>query len=80
MHTDPLIPLDMLATGEWGEVVEIHGDTEWVARMGELGLQSGNRLQIVQSGCPCLIRVANSRLCVRGEHAMQIFVRPVSCV
>jgi Fe2+ transport system protein FeoA len=31
-------------------------------------------VQVVQGGSPCLIKVNGSRLCLRGEQAMQILV------
>jgi Fe2+ transport system protein FeoA len=46
--------------------------------MAEMGVRTGCRLQMVQAGCPCLLQVGNCRLCLRGECAMQIMVRPVT--
>jgi Fe2+ transport system protein FeoA len=47
--------------------------------MAELGVRSGCRLQMLQGGSPCLLRVEGCRLSLRGEASMQIFVRPVAC-
>jgi Fe2+ transport system protein FeoA len=71
------MPLELLTAGDWADVAEIHGDVSWVGRMAELGLHKGTRLRILQGGSPCLVQVNGSRLCLRGEQAMQILVRPV---
>lgn len=72
-----LLPLDMMRAGEIGEVAEVAGDPAWVGRLAELGLREGARLCIVQSGTPCLLQIANGRLCLRGSECSQILVRPV---
>ena len=38
----------------------------------------GSRIQLLQSGSPCLLQVDGCRLSLRGELAMQILVRPVA--
>lgn len=72
-----LLPLDMLATGEWGEIAEIGGEPGWVGRLAELGLREGCKIRVLQAGSPCLLQVADCRLCVRGCECSQILVRPV---
>ena len=73
-----LMPLDMLAVGEYAEVAEVCGEASTVGRLAELGLRQGCRLQILQTGAPCLLQVDNCRLCIRGTDVTQVFVRPVS--
>lgn len=73
---EPLLPLDVLAAGEWAEVAELHGEPDWVQRMAELGLHAGSRLQMLRSGSPCLLLIGNTRLSLRGDWTMQILVRP----
>ena len=72
-----LIPLDMLRPGEWAEVAAVTGDAAWVHRLAELGLREGCRLQVVQSGSPCLLQVSNCKLCLRGCESSRILVSPV---
>ncbi len=72
-----LLPLEMLGAGEWAEVHEVHGEPSLVGRMAELGLRSGCRLKMLRSGSPCLLDVGGARLCLRGDCAMRILVRPV---
>jgi ferrous iron transport protein A len=74
----PLLPLELLQAGEAADVAEVHGEPAWVGRMAELGLRAGSRVQVLQPGSPCLLQVNGTRLCLRGEQAMQILVRPVA--
>ena len=78
MHADVLMPLELLGSGEWGDVAEVSGEPHWVGRMAELGVRSGSRLQVLQPGTPCLLMVGGARLSVRADLAMRILVRPVS--
>ncbi|HMC64915.1 MAG TPA: FeoA family protein [Gemmataceae bacterium] len=73
-----LLPLEVLRPGEWADVAEVHGEPNWISRMAELGLRTGSRLQVLQSGSPCLLRIDGSRLSLRSDLAMQIWVRPVA--
>lgn len=75
-----LVPLDMLSAGEWADVAEVQGDDSWVGRLAELGLRQGCRLQMIQTGSPCLLQVANCKLCLRSSDCTQILVRPVAAV
>ena len=72
-----LLPLEMLGLGECAVVEDVQGEPCWVGRMAELGLRHGCRLQVLQPGSPCMLQVGGCRLCLRGEDAMRIFVRPV---
>ncbi|OWK39146.1 FeoA family protein [Fimbriiglobus ruber] len=72
-----LLPLDMLKAGEHADVAEVTGDPGWVVRLAELGIREGCRLQVLQAGSPCLLQVANCKLCLRGSDCSQILVSPV---
>jgi ferrous iron transport protein A len=78
VNADALLPLDLLQPGEWAEVAEVSGEPGWVCRLAEFGLRPGCRLQMLQGGCPCLLRVGGCRLSLRGECETQILVRPVA--
>ena len=78
MTQHSLLPLDMLRPGEWADVADVGGDPAWVCRMAELGLQAGCRLQMVQDGTPCMLRIEGCKLCLRGCDSSQILVRPVA--
>jgi ferrous iron transport protein A len=73
-----LMPLDLLRAGEWGEVADVTGDPAWVGRLAELGLRQGSRLCVLRPGSPCLLQVADCRLCLRGSECSQILVQPVA--
>jgi ferrous iron transport protein A len=74
---DVLLPVELLSSGEWADVAEVTGEPTWVGRMAELGVRIGSRLQVLQPGSPCLLRIGGSRLSLRGDLAMRILVRPV---
>jgi Fe2+ transport system protein FeoA len=77
VNQDVLLPVELLGGGEWADVAEVSGEPTWVGRMAELGVRIGCRLQMLQPGSPCLLQVDGCRLCLRGDCAMQILVRPV---
>jgi Fe2+ transport system protein FeoA len=68
----------MLRAGEWADVANVAGDPGWVGRMAELGLREGCRIQMLQSGTPCMLQVAGCKLCLRGDDTSQILVRPLA--
>ena len=74
-----LLPLEMLDRDAWADVADVGGEPCWVNRLAELGLRIGCRLRVLQPGSPCLLQVGDCRLCVRGEMAAQILVRPLVC-
>jgi ferrous iron transport protein A len=74
----PLMPLDMLCSGEWGDVAEISGELTWVSRMAELGIRVGSRVRVVQPGSPCILQVGQARLSLRGDWTFRVLVKPVN--
>ena len=75
---ETLLPLEYLRPGEWADVAEVTGEPGWVGRLAELGLRTGCRLLLLQSGRPCLLQIGGSRLSLRGEEGTRILVRPVT--
>jgi Fe2+ transport system protein FeoA len=75
-----LVPLETLPAGEWADIEDVSGEPGWVGRMAELGVRTGCRLRVLQPGSPCLLQVGGCRLCLRGEEATHILVRPVAPV
>lgn len=73
-----MLPLDLMRSGEWGEVTYVSGEPGWVGRLAELGIRPGCRLQVVQAGSPCLLNIAGCRLCLRPNESACIFVNPLS--
>ena len=77
MHPHSLIPLELVANGEWAQVEDIAGEPSWVSRMAELGVRVGSRLQVLRQGKPCLLRIGSCRLSFRDESGVHILVRPL---
>jgi ferrous iron transport protein A len=73
-----LLPLELLAPGEWADIADVSGEATWVGRLAEMGVRIGCRLRLVQQGNPCLFQVDGARLSLRSEQALQILVRPVT--
>jgi Fe2+ transport system protein FeoA len=74
-----LIPLAKLPPRRCAEVYEVSGPAELVRHLAELGIYSGAQLQMVRPGKACILRVAGSRLCVRGDELLQVLVVPLPC-
>jgi ferrous iron transport protein A len=75
---DLILPLECLRPGEWAEICDVTGEPGWVCRLAELGIRVGSHVQMLRGGSPCLVQIGGGRLSLRGEHAMQVLVRPTS--
>lgn len=75
---EPLLPLEFVRCGDWAEVGDVGGDAAWVARLAELGIRPGSRVQVLRGGSPCLLQVGGTRLSLRGDEAMQVLVRTIA--
>ena len=70
-----LIPLNLLAPGQSAHVGTITGRPDQVHRLEELGLRGGATIEMVQSGSPCIIRLAGQQLCFRADELLRVLVR-----
>ena len=70
-----LIPLSSLTAGECAHIDQITGRPDEVHRLEELGLRSGAMIEMVQSGSPCIIRLAGHKLCFRADELLSVLVR-----
>lgn len=70
-----LIPLCLLTSGASAEVGQLIGHPHEIHRLEELGLRHGTKVEMVRSGSPCIIRLAESKLCFRPNEAMGVLVR-----
>jgi Fe2+ transport system protein FeoA len=70
-----LIPLNLLPPGAFARVDQVVGQAEHVHRMHELGLRDGAAIEMVQSGSPCIIRLAGTKLCFRADELLSVLVR-----
>lgn len=70
-----LIPLSSLTAGECAHIDQITGRRDEVHRLEELGLRGGAMIEMVQSGSPCIIRLAGQKLCFRADELLSVLVR-----
>jgi Fe2+ transport system protein FeoA len=71
------ISLHSLARGQFGTINRLDGSLDQVHRAEELGLRSGARVEMVQPGSPCIVRINETqKFCVRRSEAFGIFVLP----
>jgi Fe2+ transport system protein FeoA len=70
------IPLNLLSPGSTAYVSDCVGSSEAVHRLHELGLRGGAKIEMLQAGSPCIIRLAGNKLCFRCDELMSVFVRP----
>lgn len=71
-----LIPLHLLPTGGRARINEILGAADEVQRLREIGLRNGADIEMVQTGCPCIIRLGEQRLCFRSADRVCVLVHP----
>jgi Fe2+ transport system protein FeoA len=72
---DDLIPLNLLAAGDSALVDRVLGRPDEVHRLEELGLRGGAAIEMLQSGSPCIIRLAGQKLCFRADELLSVLVR-----
>lgn len=70
-----LIPLSQVAVGRRGEIGAVMGLPDSVHRLEELGLRVGVRVEMIQTGVPCIIKLAEQRLIFRGDELFSVLVR-----
>jgi Fe2+ transport system protein FeoA len=70
-----LLPLPHLQARETAEIRVLAGPDSLNARLRDLGLVPGHRVQVVRSGSPCILLVNDdTRLCLRAAEAESILV------
>jgi Fe2+ transport system protein FeoA len=70
-----LIPLNLLRPGQPAHVGHVTGRPDEIHRLHELGLRDGTPIEVVQSGSPCIIRLAGQKLCFRADELLRVLVR-----
>ncbi len=71
-----LIPVGRLAPGQSARVGRLAGRAEDVHRLEEFGLRRGTLVQMFRPGNPCILRLAGSKICLRLDEKLQVFVVP----
>ena len=66
------LPLELLATGEQGTVVD--GDPNLVIRLEEIGLHSGVVVRMIQPGSPCILEINHQRYSFRFDESIHVLV------
>ena len=74
LMTHDLIPLSQLRSGQTGRIGAVVGKPDDVHRLEELGLRGGAAVEMVQSGSPCIVRLAGHKLCFRADELIRILV------
>lgn len=69
-----LIPMDLMAAGETGRVVQVDGSPDVVHRLAEMGLREQAHVLMIQPGSPCIVAVGDHRLSLRTADEAEIFV------
>ena len=70
-----LIPLQLLAAGQAAHVDQLVGAPGDVQRLQEMGLRQGARIEMLQPGSPCIVRLEGSKLCLRDANLFQVLVQ-----
>jgi Fe2+ transport system protein FeoA len=60
-----VVDLSRLPAGKSGEIVEVTGNPSGVARLRELGFQSGRTIEMIRPGATCIVRLDQCKLCLR---------------
>lgn len=69
-----ILPLELLSSGEEGEVLTVDGHRELITRLAEIGLREGAHVRMVRPGSPCIIALGNHRLSFRADDAASVLV------
>lgn len=70
-----IIPLKFLQPGSKAAIDLISGQPNEVQRMEELGLRAGSEIEVLQQGCPCIVRCRGAKYCLRGNDCNCVWVR-----
>ncbi|WP_397571741.1 ferrous iron transport protein A [Schlesneria sp. T3-172] len=68
------LPIEAMAAGERGVVVEIDGTPELVVRLAEMGLHTGTRIRLIRPGAPCILEIEQQRFSFRFDDLVTVLV------
>lgn len=69
-----VIPFELLAENQCGQIVEIIGPSIWQQRLEELGLRTGKEIRLVRRGEPCIVGIDDQRISLRIQSDTMILV------
>lgn len=70
-----LIPLTQVRSGCRASIEELSGTHADIQRMEELGLRRGHEIEVIQGGCPCIVRCRGAKYCLRGNDCTCVWVQ-----
>jgi Fe2+ transport system protein FeoA len=70
------ISLSELKPGVKAGIVCMQCGEEVSQRLQELGFVPGAEIEVLDTGCPLLVRVEDARICLREAHAQGVRVSP----
>lgn len=73
---EDLTLLTMLPAGVSAVVEAVMGGGDLAHRLREMGLRVGAKVQMLQPGNPCLVRLGEQRLGLRSAELCGVLVRP----
>src|SRR5262245_44341696 len=71
-----LIPLRQLPRRSRAGAGAVLGLPDVGHRLEELGLRQGTSVEMIQAGSPCIIRLAEHKLCFRADELLSVLVTP----
>jgi len=71
------ISLAELKPGIRAGIVRLDCGEEVSQRLQELGFVAGAEIEMMDAGCPILVRVGDARICLREAHAQGVRVSPL---
>ena len=77
---DELLPLNLMVRGQHALIEQLVGRADHVHRLEELGLRAGVSVEMLQPGIPCIVRVADQKLCFRDADLLNVIVRPAVAI
>jgi Fe2+ transport system protein FeoA len=69
------VPLAHLPPGQTALIDELLGNPAQIHRLEEMGLRRGAKVEVVQPGRPCIIRLGGHKLCFRTDELTSVLVR-----
>ncbi|QDU59241.1 FeoA domain protein [Planctomycetes bacterium Pan216] len=69
-----VVPLDLMRTGESGQIVDLCGDERLISQLAEKGMRQGSTIVVLQEGNPLVCLVDRTRLTLRADGLVEILV------
>lgn len=69
-----ILPLELLNSGDEGQVCDIAGEDSFIHRLAEMGLRVGGNVKMIRPGSPCIIAIENHRFSVRCDELAAVLV------